>query len=609
MRDDDFQTASPVQEWELRMDPRAYDTPAKAAEVVQRLVGKLREQAGRGERLEAEAGRLREELSAAQAELAAQRDGWNSARRELGLVTRHFEARVDEEVERRLKALSSPFQERESALRQDNGALRAKTVELAATVETLQSDLRALRRDFDFRLEERKALLEETFRKKEAPLKSLEAEYLAKAAQIEHERTLWERSRRSRLAGVEEECRKLTEAARTEHETLKAEIGRQKGLLEVATNAWSAGVSEMHDQMEAKDARLREEHAKRLEGVERAKKRFEEEAVWLQQRLSERQKMWDEKLRIKEDHARLLEGKVKGLEGDLAVREAQFRDTLKQMAEALEKARRDAAEAAAGAAKQRAGQPGLPGMQPEASATKEAAYTLRELAGAHGKSGGITPQDLVFGIAHQIRNPLAIIKSHAEFCLRRLKLSEKDREPLEAIVRSTQSLGRRLDDLVDLTRSRILQTQPGSVGHLLEQVSVLVRNRCLKQKVELELSVQPGIPDMPLDAEQLKEAFLHVLINALDAMPDGGKLKIEALMMPTGNLARIDFVDTGTGITQEHLKEIFRPFFSTKPSGVGLGLTLSAQIVGLHGGAILADSELGKGTIVKCYLPLTQTKE
>ena len=86
-------------------------------------------------------------------------------------------------------------------------------------------------------------------------------------------------------------------------------------------------------------------------------------------------------------------------------------------------------------------------------------------------------------------------------------------------------------------------------------------------------------------------------------MPKGGTLRLDVRAMAADNILRIDVADTGIGIAPEHLKEIYKPFFSMKPGGVGLGLTLAAQIFGLHGGAIIADSEVGKGTVIKCYLP------
>jgi signal transduction histidine kinase len=124
--------------------------------------------------------------------------------------------------------------------------------------------------------------------------------------------------------------------------------------------------------------------------------------------------------------------------------------------------------------------------------------------------------------------------------------------------------------------------------------------------VRLTLKYSRRLPRILLDEKRLEEAFLNFILNALDAMPNGGRLVINANNDFQNNEVAISFLDTGEGITSENLNKLFTPFFSTKENGVGLGLCLAHQVVSYHKGRINIESKVGQGTEVMVRLPFSE---
>jgi signal transduction histidine kinase len=130
----------------------------------------------------------------------------------------------------------------------------------------------------------------------------------------------------------------------------------------------------------------------------------------------------------------------------------------------------------------------------------------------------------------------------------------------------------------------------------------LVRNRAAKQSIDVELDLDPMLPMIRADGEQLKQVLLNLLINSGQAMTSGGRIVIRTSMETPGKLT-IVVADNGAGIAPQHLEKIFDPFFSTKPAGTGLGLAVVNRIINGHNGTIAIESEPGKGTTVTIRLP------
>ena len=243
--------------------------------------------------------------------------------------------------------------------------------------------------------------------------------------------------------------------------------------------------------------------------------------------------------------------------------------------------------------------------------------TRRELQQSHEKqiqqaSKLATIGELAAGIAHEIRNPLAGISAAvevlSEFSDNTSQYAEVVREIHQQIVR----LNSTLRSLLDFARPREPEIVPCDVRELMEPMLALVRPDAQKHHIQIVENYPPALPPISVDSQQVQQAILNILLNATQAMPDGGTLSIgaepicwpppAALPAPDGNAAtprraaRITIRDTGAGIPAEHMARIFSPFFTTKHRGTGLGLSITRTIVEKHGGNISVKSEPGKGT-------------
>src|SRR5438105_8389456 len=220
--------------------------------------------------------------------------------------------------------------------------------------------------------------------------------------------------------------------------------------------------------------------------------------------------------------------------------------------------------------------------------------------------------EMAAGLAHEIRNPLGAIKGAAQY-LDPQGLQAGDAEILQIIVEEVN----RLDGVVAqfLTYSRPFPNAQSGNFQLTDLNDVLWKTMKLiesnfPQNVGLELDLTPGLPQINADAEQLKQVFINLALNAVQAMPDGGRLMVRtrrphapvelALSDSTprysADQVEVRFADTGAGIPEDALDRIFIPFYTTKTKGTGLGLAISQRIVKGHGGTIEVQSRVGEGT-------------
>ncbi|MBI4051117.1 MAG: hypothetical protein HY400_01285 [Elusimicrobia bacterium] len=159
------------------------------------------------------------------------------------------------------------------------------------------------------------------------------------------------------------------------------------------------------------------------------------------------------------------------------------------------------------------------------------------------------------------------------------------------------------DGLADLEKPLALNLQSVQIGEVVDAAVERVGARCRAQGVAVSKNFAPGLKSIQADPGLLKEALSQVVTNAIDAMPDGGKLMFEVRRDPIKDQVVIRVQDTGTGITREHMDRLFEPFFSNKPAGLGLGLTVARRILRAHKGDVLIQSEYKKGTTVTFILP------
>ena len=203
---------------------------------------------------------------------------------------------------------------------------------------------------------------------------------------------------------------------------------------------------------------------------------------------------------------------------------------------------------------------------------------------------------LAAGVAHEVNNPLAGITA----CLENLRAHPDDddmrRRYLDLIGDGLKRIERTVTNLLDFSRQREIRPEPTSLNHNLRHVVELVGYQLRRANVEVVLDLDADHAVVMADHFQMEQLFLNLVLNAIDAMPEGGTITLRTRVRE-GDVV-VEVQDTGTGIAEEIRERIFDPFFTTREigEGTGLGLAVSDSIVRAHGGAIEIDSEIGGGT-------------
>ena len=182
-------------------------------------------------------------------------------------------------------------------------------------------------------------------------------------------------------------------------------------------------------------------------------------------------------------------------------------------------------------------------------------------------------------------------------------MDDQDREDLDLIVHETTRAAQIVRGLLDFARERQVVKTPLDINELVRQTTRLLGNQTAVQGIVIAEDLADALPTVEGDAHQIEQVMLNLAMNACEAMPNGGTLLISSLA--ADGKALVKFTDTGCGIKEEHLDQIFEPFFSTKPvgKGTGLGLSVSYGIIEEHGGAIEVESQEGKGSTFTVVLP------
>jgi signal transduction histidine kinase len=217
------------------------------------------------------------------------------------------------------------------------------------------------------------------------------------------------------------------------------------------------------------------------------------------------------------------------------------------------------------------------------------------------------------GLAHEIRNPLGVIKGSAEMLSQKLQASDElSRELAGYISTEVNRLSALVTEFLDFARPLHAQLEPGNVTAVLERTLEIVAHRWKGKPVRVERNYAAGLPQVPLDESLCEQAFLNLVQNAYEAMEEnGGTLRVEArLTSPNGREGvQIVLADTGTGIPDKLREEIFNPFVTTKKTGVGLGLSIVSKIVDGHHGSIRVENGAAGGARFTLFFPLAETGE
>lgn len=224
---------------------------------------------------------------------------------------------------------------------------------------------------------------------------------------------------------------------------------------------------------------------------------------------------------------------------------------------------------------------------------------------------------LATGIAHEVRNPLSGISYVLDDLHDYVIKDEERRELIEKAIKEVDRLDRIVSGLMDFAKVSRFEFSYHNVNAILEDAFLWIKKKCKDQEIEVFKEYSQDLPEIMLDPKKLKEAFLNLIINSLDAMKEGGTLKIHTRGYSGRKRKNIDqskFVevyieDSGVGIPIQDQNKIFDPFFTTKPAGSGLGLSITHSIIMEHEGRISMESEQGKGTRFTINLPTSQTKK
>ncbi|NTU58811.1 MAG: sensor histidine kinase [Chlorobiaceae bacterium] len=208
-------------------------------------------------------------------------------------------------------------------------------------------------------------------------------------------------------------------------------------------------------------------------------------------------------------------------------------------------------------------------------------------------------------LAHEIRNPLGSIRGTAEILKDDYRPGDPKYEFIEIQIRETERLNRVVEEFLHMVKPQPSDIQPCNVQDELETIVTLVSGDAGKRQIELVLQPSPQPVIIRAEGEKLRQAFLNIVLNALQATPPGGRVMISTSV--TGNgFCEIGFRDSGSGISADDLNRIYEPFFTTKQDGTGLGLSITRKIVESHKGTMRIESRQGKGTTVIISLPMQE---
>jgi signal transduction histidine kinase len=222
--------------------------------------------------------------------------------------------------------------------------------------------------------------------------------------------------------------------------------------------------------------------------------------------------------------------------------------------------------------------------------------------------------EMATGLAHEIKNPLTGIKASMEVLSQEPSFTEEDKAVLSKVIDEVKRIESLMKSLLNFARppkpqfmtvdmNKILDT---TIAFSLTYPSFSSDN---SKAIRIEKDFGDHLPATMADPVQLQQVFLNLLLNAGEAMPDGGKVMVKTSHNPLANSIQIEMADSGKGVDEEVMEKIFNPFFTTKPRGTGLGLAITKQLIEQHGGDIRVSNNPGSGTTFRIVLPLKKPEE
>ncbi len=206
------------------------------------------------------------------------------------------------------------------------------------------------------------------------------------------------------------------------------------------------------------------------------------------------------------------------------------------------------------------------------------------------------------GLAHELRNPLGVIRGSAELLARNVSPDNQvAREMAALIAREVDRSNALVTRFLEFARPTSLHRTTNDLHAVIQRAIALVLRDSKSRPLRVETDFSPGVPPFVFDAQLLEQVFFNLMLNGAQAMPEGGAIRVATRLLD--GTIETAVTDMGTGIPEENLESIFNPFFTTKPDGVGLGLAIVSKIVDDHGGKISVWSRPGQGTTFRVCLP------
>lgn len=211
---------------------------------------------------------------------------------------------------------------------------------------------------------------------------------------------------------------------------------------------------------------------------------------------------------------------------------------------------------------------------------------------------------LAAGVAHEINSPLTGILTYSSLLLKGKREGDAEKEDLEVIVNETNRCKTIVKGLLDYARQTDPQKALSDISELVGKSINLISHQASLQNVKIEKKTELGLPKIMVDVGQIQQVFINILLNAIEAMPQGGTLTVSSEVQD--QMVAVRFTDTGVGIPKENLSKILDPFFTTKEQGkgTGLGLSVSYGIIERHRGKLEVKSKVGEGTTFTVKLPI-----
>ena len=213
---------------------------------------------------------------------------------------------------------------------------------------------------------------------------------------------------------------------------------------------------------------------------------------------------------------------------------------------------------------------------------------------------------LAAGVAHEIRNPLSSIKGFATYFRERYSHIPEDQEVSSIMIQEVDRLNRVVSQLLAFAKPVAVTKQPIPISEVIHKTLKMMERQSSDRQVDIETNIQPELPLIPMDPDQIGQVLLNLLLNCVEALPSGGRIVVSAAL--NQDRLTLQISDNGSGISETDLSQIFDLYFTTKNSGTGLGLAIVHNIVEAHDGDIKVESLAGKGTTVTIRLPIENTR-